>query len=157
MINRKWIFLALFLVLAFSSTALAFGQPMGRRDMPEKRIGKLVKELGLTDQQKDNFLAQTKQVEEAAKASFAANKELFGKIQSELQKDSPDSQAIHNHILQINKNRAEIEFKRMEQIIQLRWELTPEQKTKFDSLMKEKKEKAREQWLGKGKEKREAK
>jgi Spy/CpxP family protein refolding chaperone len=123
----------------FSSGALAFGS---RAFSAEKMIDRIASDLGLTKQQKDKLLSGAKQVEEEAKDLHSKNREIYGKIEKELIKDAPDRGVLSDFLQQISQNNAQIHLKRMEQIIELRKELTPEQRTKFEKLMGERKEMA---------------
>ena len=104
---------------------------------PEKFIERMAKDLGLSKEQTDKLTAGAKQVEEQAKEMRAKNKELFGQIEKELMKDSPDSKTIYGYMQEIGQNNTQIQFKRMEQIILLRKELNPEQKAKLEKFMQE--------------------
>ncbi|MDD5382836.1 MAG: periplasmic heavy metal sensor [Candidatus Margulisbacteria bacterium] len=142
MISKKLLVVLLMaVVMAGSSLAAPIFRPSGKREpMAERMIEKMAKEIGLTQQQKDKFLAGAKRIEEEAQQMHSKNKEIFDKIEQELLKESPDSKLIHDCLQQISLNNTQIQFKRMEQIIQLRQDLTPEQKQKFEKLMAERKE-----------------
>lgn len=126
-----------------SSSAFAFGQqhkpgPVPMQDpgkSPQKRFEKMASELGLSDSQKQKFMEREKQLQAEAQSLRAKNKELFGMIQKEMLKDSPDKGSIHNYMEQISKNRLQIEIKRIDQMIALRKEFTPEQKEKLKKIM----------------------
>jgi len=111
----------------------------------EQMIEKMAKDIGLSQEQKEKFLAGAKKIEAAEKENRGKNKELSDKIEKELIKESPDSKIIYGYMQQISQNMTQIQFMRMEQIIQLRKELTPEQKSKMDQLMQAKKEQASKQ------------
>ena len=138
-------FLAGILLVGFSSQVLAFepspGAPGRRGPSPEKMVEKLAKDIGLTSEQKDKFLEEGKKLEEQAKQIRAKNKDLFDSIEKELQKNAPDSKVIYGYMQQISQNDLQIRFKRMEQIIAMKKELTPEQKARLDKLMKDRQEK----------------
>jgi len=121
----------------FSSGALAFGS---RAFSAGKMIDRIASDLQLTKQQKDKLLSGAKQAEEEAKDLHSKNREIYGKIQKELLKDLPDRKVLSDFLQQISQNNAQIQLKRMERIIELRKELTPEQKTKFENLLRNKKD-----------------
>ena len=141
----KKLFMTLLIVAVFAGvSADAFGPPpRGRGPSVEKMIERIAKDLGLTPQQKDKYLAEAKQVEAAAKELADKNKALFSAIEKELLKDEPDSKTIYDRMQQISQNRTKIEFKRMEQMLKLRQELTPEQKAKFEKMMQQDKERGK--------------
>lgn len=121
-------------LLAGSAGAWELGWRMGRKPTAEKRIEKIVRELGLSQQQKDKYLAGAKKLEEEAKTIRAQNREILGKIEKEVLKEAPDRKAIHDLLGQISRNKAQLQVKRMDQMLDLRSELTPEQKTRFEKL-----------------------
>lgn len=139
---NKRIWLVLLLVGAIASGALAFGPGGDRRPpSPEEMIGRLAKELNLTAEQKDKFLAGAKQSEAAAKEMMGKNRVIFGEIEKELLKEDPDRNVIHKDIQQISQNDAEIQIQRMDQMIELRKQLTAEQKDKLAKIMQANQEK----------------
>jgi Spy/CpxP family protein refolding chaperone len=136
----KKVLIVLLALLCLISTGAVAAMPWGGgRGPAEKMVERIAKELNLTQQQKDKFVTGAKQVEEEAGKVRIANKEIFTKIEKELAKDSPDSKQINSYLQEMNNNQTKIQFKRMEQLIQLRKELTPEQKIKLENLMKKKK------------------
>lgn len=135
MLKKMSLFLLLGLMLArLTSNALATGPFGDRPRSPEKMLERIAQELGLTQEQKEKYLSGAKKVEADAQSLKAKNKELFAAIEKEMVKDNPDGKAIHNYMRQIGQNRTEIQFKRMEQLLQLRKELSPEQKAKFEKM-----------------------
>ena len=113
----------------------------GRRGhSSEKRIERFAKALGLTQEQKDQYIKESNKMKDEARNLNAKNKELFGIVEKELLKDSPDKGLIANSIEQIGKNRTKIQISRMNQIIELRKNLTPEQKEKLEKMMSSKKD-----------------
>jgi len=140
---KKMMLLTLMVLVLISVAALAEAPRWGRRPSPEKMIEKMSKELGLTKEQQDKYLDEAKKIEKEAEESNAKNKEIFDKIEQELLKDSPDKQAIRGYMDQISQNRTGIQFKRMEQMIELKKELTAEQRKKFEEFMYNRKKKER--------------
>jgi|SRR3989339_499096 len=135
--------MVLLMIASLAGGALGFNPPPeGKRMNPEKMFEKMAKEVGLTGQQKDKFTAAAKQIEQEARIMRKKNRELFGKVEEEIQKDAPDRKLIQGYVQQINQNNAQIQMGRLEQIIQMRKELTPEQKGKLDQLMKSRKQRA---------------
>jgi len=110
---------------------------------PEKMIEKMAKDLALSDQQKKDFMADASRVEENAKAVREKNKQLFDKVQAEVSLDNPDMKKVASYIQEISKNDSEVHLMRIERIVELRKSLAPEQKKKFDAIMKQKKEEKR--------------
>ena len=137
------------IIIGSSSLAFGFGPEPGRGHGegpepgkgPEKFIERIGKDLELTKQQQDKLLTEAKQGEKEAGQIRSKNKDLFDKIEKELLKDSPDRDLLHNYIQQISQNNAQMEMKRMDQMIDLRKELTPAQKAKLEKIMKDRKEK----------------
>ena len=121
-----------------------FGPPQEKGPMVERMIEGMAKDIGLTQPQKEKFLAGAKRIEEEAKIIQSKNKGIFDKIEKELLRESPDSKIIYGYMQQISQNTTLIQFKRMDQIIQLRRELTPEQKTKLEKLTEERKRRENE-------------
>lgn len=105
---------------------------------PEKMIEKMAKDLELTDQQKEKFIADANRVEENAKAVRETNKLLFDKVQAEVSSDNPDMKKVASYIQEISKNDSQVHLMRIERIVELRKSLSPEQKAKFDAIIKQK-------------------
>ena len=145
MLNKmsRGLFAVLILAL-LCSAAVAFDRPNKRPMFPpphEKMMERMAKDLGLTKEQKAKYTAMAKQLEEESTAMRSKNKEFFDKIGSELAKDSPNRDLLFGYMQQISKNEDQMRLKRMDQMIQLRKELTPEQKAKLEKLMKQGREK----------------
>ena len=124
--------------------SIAFDRPNKRPMLPpphEKMIERITKDLGLTKEQKYKYSNMAKQLEEESKAMRSRNREFFDKIGQELAKDSPNRDLLYKYMQQISKNEDQMRLKRMDQMIRLRKELTPEQKVKLEKLMKPGKEK----------------
>jgi|GEM_PF-3299458 len=107
----------------------------GKGPSAEKFVERIAQELGLTLQQKEKLLAEAKLTEEKAAKVRARDKEIFVKIESELSKEDPNKELIHNYIKEIGQNRTSMQIERMDQIIALRKALTPEQRTKLERLI----------------------
>ena len=131
--NIAAVITALFILLAGSS--MADPGPRGeRRFSPEKMVERISRDIGLTDAQKNDLLARTKQADKETETLLARNRELFGNIDKELAKDSPDTKVVYGYMQQISQNELQMQYKRMEQMIQLRKSLTPEQKIRFEKM-----------------------
>jgi len=141
MISKKRLVIMLIFVFltGMPSLSFGFGSMSGRGRPSEKFIERLAKDIGLTDQQKDKLLAGSKKIEAEEREIRSQNKEIYAQIKKELLKDSPDRKVISDYIQRISQNNAQIQIKRMDQIIDMRKDLTPEQKTKLEKLMGEKK------------------
>ena len=141
--NKKILVLvcAMIVFSGMAANAFTFGPRIRSELKQEARIDRLTKEIGLTEGQKEKYLAEAKQIEEETKAIRAKNKDLFAEIEKELLKDNPDTKLIRSKIQEISQNNAQTQFKRIEQLIQLRKELSPEQKTKLEEMIKKGKEK----------------
>ncbi|MDD4178742.1 MAG: periplasmic heavy metal sensor [Candidatus Margulisbacteria bacterium] len=132
---KKVLILFLTVILLAGGALAAFEPPPKGRPSPEKMINRLAKDLDLSSEQKTKLLARAKVTEEEAEKINEKNRALFAEIEKELLKDSPSSKTIYGLMQQVGRNRTEIEFKRMEQMLELRRELTQEQKTKFEKMM----------------------
>ena len=132
---KKVLILSLAVILLAGGALAAFEPPPKGRPSPEKMINRLAKDLDLSSKQKTKLLARAKATEEEAEKINEKNRVLFAEIEKELLKDDPSSKAIHGFMQQLGQNRTQVEFKRMEQMLELRRELTPEQKIKFEKIM----------------------
>jgi len=127
---------------AFGPGDLGFGPPPRRGPSAEEMMGKITKDLGLTPEQKEKILADVKKVELEAKTLQDQNKGLLDSIEKELLKETPRREMILGSIKKINENNTQIQIGRIDQIIRMRQELTPEQRAKLDKIMKERKERS---------------
>jgi Spy/CpxP family protein refolding chaperone len=125
----------LFLFCSGWSTANAFGmKPESGRPQPKRMMGKLVKQLNLTKEQQENFLAQEKLIQEKDLQIRKANAKIMDKIQQEIKKDQPDLKIIKKYIDQVQQNQSLVHLSRIENMIQFRKQLSAEQKKKFDEM-----------------------
>ncbi|MFA5839496.1 MAG: Spy/CpxP family protein refolding chaperone [Candidatus Margulisiibacteriota bacterium] len=141
---RKYVLVLIMGMLLLVGRAMAdpqVGPPQSHS--PEKMIEKMAKDLELTDQQKEKFVADANRVEEKAKSIREKNRQLFDKVQVEVSLDNPDMKKVASYIQEISKNDAQIHLMRIERIVELRKFLSPEQKKKLDAIMKQKKEEKR--------------
>ena len=132
--------LVITVLAVLSPAAMAFDRPHKRPMFPpphEKMMERMAKDLGLTVEQKEKYSGMAKKLEEESKTMRSRNKEFFDKIGQELAKDSPNRDLLYKYMQQISKNEDQMRLKRMDQMIQLRKELTQEQKAKLEKLMKQ--------------------
>ena len=137
------VLLAVFMVAAVVSKAEAFAGPAPKRPSIDKLADRMAKDLDLTDKQKSNFLDRAKKTKEEPEGLLAKNKGLMEKMQAELGKDNPNRDVIHNYVQEIGKNRTEMQFKRLDDLLEFRKQLTPEQQKKFKEMHAKRKEKAK--------------
>jgi len=123
--------------VSFAEPPMRGGQEKGFS--PEKMVEKMGKDLAMTAQQKDQMLAGMKKVEEQSKQLRGKDKEMFAKIDSELLKDVPDRNLIVDCIKQVNQNMTQVQIMRMDEMLNMRKMLTPEQRTKMKEAMKDRK------------------
>jgi Spy/CpxP family protein refolding chaperone len=143
-------------VAAMFSATLAFAMPGEGGPPPgpdgdkgpniEKMAGEFAKTLKLTKQQKEKFIKDAKEIEKSAKESRKKDREIMKKMDAEMLKESPDLNAIHGYLENMNKNRTESEFKRISHIIQFRKELTPDQRKKLDQIFKDREKRDHKGW-----------
>lgn len=124
----------LLVVLACPSTA-AWGDWRGGKAGPERSFDRITKKLELTQEQKERFKARNEKMKESLKADQSEVKQLAEKLKSELQQDKPDRSKVHDLIKQISARRTEMELKRMDALLEMRQDLTPEQRVKFKALL----------------------
>lgn len=144
MISKKML-MALFIVVitvVTASGAFAAWPGSGRGRMGERMIERMAKDIGLTQQQKDKYMAEARKIEEESKAMRAKNREIFDKIENEIIKDVPDRKVVRDYMKQISQNNEQIQLKRMDHILNMRQELAPEQRAKLEKIMKGRKERA---------------
>ncbi|MFA5113918.1 MAG: periplasmic heavy metal sensor [Candidatus Margulisiibacteriota bacterium] len=123
------------LVLVFSTASLAapwWGGKERKRD-PGKQIAQ---RLNLTAAQQAQFKTAREKLEKENKPLFDKIKERSDKLRSELEKDKPDQRLIEQSIKEINGWRTEIEIKRVKSLLELKASLTPDQRQKFQGMMR---------------------
>ena len=135
------LFLTMVVVGLCASPSLAFwgdrGERKGRppRQFNSKKMDKIItKRLNLNAEQLKLFTEQNEKVLQLFQKNETQMKELRGKLDSELLKDTPDANAIHSYIRKMNELMTEVQIKRMDVLLQLQATLTPEQKAKFQEM-----------------------
>jgi len=117
------------------ASAALFGRGNG-----EKFVEKLSKELTLTKEQKDAFLKSVKMSGEEEKKIREKNEAIMQKMDSEMQKDSPDAGLIAKLIDEMDRNMTQVKILRMKGILELRKSLNTEQAKKFKEFEKKRTE-----------------
>ncbi|MFH1386242.1 MAG: periplasmic heavy metal sensor [bacterium] len=102
----------------------------------KNRGGQIVKRLNLTEAQKTQFLAAQEKIRKEVAPLLEKIKGEGEKLKAELIKDTPDRPAIVKSLLVIKSAQGDIEIKRLDSLLDLKASLTPEQKQKFNDLMK---------------------
>ena len=133
MLNSKS--LILLLVLIFLAGMVLAAPPPPRHPMGDR----LIKELKLTAEQQAKFKAGDEKLRQASEGSLKKIAELRDKIEKEMEKEEPDRQALHGYIKEIDQLRTDNQIKRMDLLLDLKKELTPEQKEQFKKLSTERK------------------
>jgi len=140
--NKKIMLLILGFMLTFSTFTYAYSDHPPFPGMPPKPLDKLerlTKELSLTPDQKAKFLENSKEIEKQAIEIEYSNFSLRDKMENELAKDVPDSKLIYKYMEQLEQNFLKMRFARINNIIELKKMLTPEQQKKFKELISERK------------------
>lgn len=130
-----WMVIFALTLTAAAAAESGFGPPPERGPRPEKMIEKLAKEVELTKEQQAKMLADLKKVEADGQKIREQNRAYFETIKKELVKDNPDSAIIHDSIRKINDNEVKTQIMRIDQLIELRQQLTPQQRQRLDELM----------------------
>ena len=95
--------------------------------------------LDLTKKQEANISALKKSMKKEMVAFRKETKKIRLKMKNELQKDSPNKNLLIAYIKEINKKKTTMQIKRMDYILKIKSQLTPEQKKKFKTLFKNRK------------------
>ena len=125
------------MMIMLAAQSFAWGWGDGKRDTDKKDrpAEKIVKLLGLTDDQKKQFDAAHEAGRKDAEPYMQKLKDLSEKLKAELTKETPNKSDAENLVREIGKNRTELEVKRIDSMLDLQKILTPEQKTKFQKMM----------------------
>lgn len=118
----------------FSSQAFAWGQQKSSRRMKNHMQGMMFKKLALTEKQRKHFLSKKQQMERDCLGWQQKNEKIRLNMRAELKKDPPNRSKLHGYIREINKNQSEIQIKRMDLMLDMHNQLTPEQKAKFKEM-----------------------
>ena len=143
-INKNLIIvLAIIFLTCICSEGLAFlGRSGGEFPDRDKAIEGISKKLELSKEQEKEFRSRSKEIEKDIVKLRLKNRDLWDKVESELLKDKPDRGAIYKHMQQINQNQFELRFKRMDNLLEFRKKLSPEQQKKFKDMLEQRKKRA---------------
>ncbi|OGC22696.1 hypothetical protein A2291_01050 [candidate division WOR-1 bacterium RIFOXYB2_FULL_42_35] len=147
--KNKLVSLALFLVLSLALTtsqALAWGGGQGGPSMKRGMESKMFKTLALTKEQKERFLTERQKMAKEALESRQKNERFRLEMKAELVKDSPDKDRLHKHIREINNNSTELQIKRLDLMLEMRYQLTPEQRVKFKEMVENERKQMKKSW-----------
>jgi len=101
---------------------------------PEPGLG-IAKRLGLSEEQKKSFMEREEKIKLDLKKEMEEVKNLESKLKEEIKKDAPDKNTVNNYIKEISAVMSKIQMKRMENLLELKKSLTPEQKVKFNEML----------------------
>jgi Spy/CpxP family protein refolding chaperone len=135
--GKSWLVLLVMvcMLMGLSSQAQAWWGRERSRPAPEKVRKTIARRLELTEEQKKKFEAVEEETKKEMKASREKEKQIGEKLKAELQKDTPDRNAVHRHIQEMSKVRTRMEIKRMDSMLELREMLTAEQQEKFKKML----------------------
>jgi Spy/CpxP family protein refolding chaperone len=108
------------------------------RKMDDQRpeLGRgIAKRLGLNEEQKKAFVEREEKIRQAIKQEREEIGKLEAKLKDEMKKDNPDKNNVNNYLKEIGAVREKIQMKRMENLLELKKSLTPEQKLKFNEML----------------------
>ncbi len=111
--------------------AETFGEP------PRDKVGQVADQLDLDETQAAALTAMHTELKANREAARSELKALRGELDAELQADEPDAKAIHKLLDQQHDLRADLAHDKMDAFLDFRATLTPEQRTEFDTLMKQ--------------------
>ncbi len=133
--KNKWIIglTVLFLITALTLPSLAVRRPLPPRQA--QAVKKIVAELELTEAQQDLFKQHREDMKKETEAHRDKVKKLAEAMKEEMAKDQPSSAVIHRTIQQINALNADMQIKRVDSLLELRQNLTPEQREKFKKML----------------------
>ncbi|MFH1361037.1 MAG: periplasmic heavy metal sensor [bacterium] len=112
-------------------------QAMGWRDRgfdKDKMAERMCKELNLSDEQKDKFMSNNKQMQSEMKKHHEEVKKYMDIVRQELEKDSPNRGKIHQEITKVEAVNTKIHLKRIDSLLELKKMLTPEQRERFKKM-----------------------
>ncbi|MEA3494356.1 MAG: Spy/CpxP family protein refolding chaperone [Candidatus Margulisiibacteriota bacterium] len=139
--NKKWLIgmMVFALLIANAPTADAFWGKKGgdRRPDKNKMIERIADKLELTEAQKAKFKASGEKTQEFVKIKHEAVKSLAEKLKTELGKDKPSRWVVNRLIKQMSSLKTDIQIKHANHLIDLKQELTPEQRKKFEEMLKD--------------------
>ena len=122
-------------ILSLSTSSFAQGKKRGGG----KRKGKILKQLDLTSEQKDQFKKFRQENKTNRKAKREQIKSLRAEMKKSFQSDASESslRTLHAKLKGLRSQMADSRFNKM---LKIRSVLTPEQRTKFYQLRAEKKQ-----------------
>lgn len=139
--SKKWLvgILVFALLVANAPAADAF---WGRKDGGEragrhKIMERIADKLDLTKEQKAKFEARGEKTQEYVKTKYKAVKVLAEKLKTELGKDKPNRSVVNGLIRKMSRLRTDIQIKHANNLIDLKQKLTPEQREKFEEMLKD--------------------
>jgi Spy/CpxP family protein refolding chaperone len=103
----------------------------------EARLEKDLKELGLTPAQDEKIRAILAQSKSAREARFEKLRPEFERMQTLLEADTPDEAAVMAQVDKIGALKNEQHKAMLHTLLQIRAELTPEQRTQLKAKMRE--------------------
>ncbi|MGB2696246.1 MAG: hypothetical protein WBD28_00130 [Candidatus Zixiibacteriota bacterium] len=106
-------------ILIFSVETLLAQPPMdsvrkeGMRERIETlRLWRMIEVLDLSPEQSDKFLPLLHEFQKKQRELETAGKQLFGDLEEELQSEEPSEKKIRNILLELERNRGELENQR---------------------------------------------
>lgn len=120
------------LVMVIFSVSGAFGQNPGGKGMAWR--------LDLSKEQKDKIGAQESTMRKDTLQLRQTIRDLRNQLNAELSADNPDKTKVNGLIDSISKNMTEIQKQEMSFMLWMREQLTPEQKQKLLTLLKNRQE-----------------
>ncbi len=143
--NMKAFILTIFMCGLMSIPAVHADEQQGsKHEGMHKKSHEMFKQLNLTEDQKKQIDANKQKQREEMKAVFTQMKSQREALHQELMKKDLDMTAINNIQAQIKASQAQMADHHLNSILEVRKILTPEQFTKFLSLMEDHKSKRHE-------------
>ena len=132
---KKWTsgLIVLFLITALTLPSLAAKR--GPQPKQAQAVKKIVTELELTEVQKELFKQHREDMKKETEAHRDKVKKLAESMKEEMAKDEPSQLVIHQTIRQINALNTDMQIKRVDSLLKLRQNLTPEQRQKFKKML----------------------
>ncbi len=121
----------------FIALPLVHAEEVVKQEVKEKGFHKFFAQLNLTEDQKKQLSENKKQKRENMKVLFGQMKSQKAALKQELMKPSLDMAKINEIQSQMKANMAQMADNRLNSILEVRKVLTPEQFSKFLSLMEE--------------------
>lgn len=134
------------LALMVSQSLAFFGPPPDAPRGRDKMFERITRELKLTEEQKAQIKAEMEKDRKDMEKNQAEVKKLAEEMKAELEKDAPDRARIHDLIKKLADKRAEMEIRRMDNLLAMRKLLTPEQREKFKEMARPKQKSGRRGW-----------